>query len=93
MTIKNKKDMKQRPCAIEIEILSGARVAIFPLPQISRHTRSAHTARGEVHKFASTQHIGRVLGHTTHGTITQQYNHTDIWAHAILGSGLTKKVY
>ena len=55
MTIKNKKDMKQRPCAIEIEILSGARVAIFPLPQISRHTRSAHTARGQEHKYASTQ--------------------------------------
>ena len=47
--------MKQRPCAIEIEILSGARVAIFPLPEISRHTRSAHTARGEVHKYASTE--------------------------------------
>ena len=51
MAIKNKQDMKQRPCAIEIEILSGARVAIFPLPEISRHTRCAE----QEDKYTSTQ--------------------------------------
>ena len=33
-------DMKQRRCRIEIKILSGVRVAIFPLPSTSRDIRA-----------------------------------------------------
>ena len=33
-------DMKQRRCRIEIKILSGVRVAIFPLPGTSRDIRA-----------------------------------------------------